>query len=48
VENYFNSNGWLLPDFYQHWWIGLNQDALSNWVWTDGLALRESGPAVPA
>jgi hypothetical protein len=40
VERYFIDSGWLLPDFYQNWWIGLNKNATGSWVWTDGLATR--------
>jgi hypothetical protein len=39
VEQYYITNGWLLPDFYQNWWIGLNKNSSGSWVWTDGLAL---------
>jgi hypothetical protein len=42
VETYYINNGWLLPDFYQNWWIGLNKNSSGSWVWTDGLATGEA------
>jgi hypothetical protein len=42
VETHYISKGWLLPDFYQNWWIGLNKNSSGSWVWTDGLAVGEA------
>ena len=41
-------NGWLLPDYYKNWWIGLNKDTDGSWVWTDGLATCGQLAAVAA
>jgi hypothetical protein len=38
VEAYYVANGWLFPNYHVSWYIGLNLNSSSAWVWTDGMA----------
>ncbi len=38
VEAYYRSSGWLFPKYHKSWYIGLNLNTSSAWVWTDGSA----------